>query len=71
MAHPPEQPVEKQARRHSPALIAIVVAVVLVIIAFFVFGGSDPEAITEEPTANTTETEAAPATDTEEPETTQ
>ncbi|WBU59546.1 hypothetical protein [Paracoccus albus] len=67
MAHPPEQPVEKQARRHFPALIAIIVAVVLVIIAFLVFGGTDPEAITEEPTANTTETEAAA----EEPTTTQ
>ncbi|NHF73382.1 hypothetical protein [Paracoccus xiamenensis] len=55
MAQPPDQPVQKQARRHSPAVIAIVVALVVVVIAWIVFGSSEPETMTDEPTATSAE----------------
>ncbi|MDO5704843.1 MAG: hypothetical protein Q4G49_07175 [Paracoccus sp. (in: a-proteobacteria)] len=40
MSHNPNP--EKQARKHSPALLAILAALIVAALAFFVFGGSDP-----------------------------
>ncbi|MDO5632105.1 MAG: hypothetical protein Q4G22_09720 [Paracoccus sp. (in: a-proteobacteria)] len=40
MSHNPNP--EKQTRKHSPALLAILVALVVAAMVFFVFGGSDP-----------------------------
>lgn len=51
----PKIPVQKQARRHRPALIAIVVAILIAILALIVFGGADEPAVTTvEPTTQTT-----------------
>ncbi|MDO5613291.1 MAG: hypothetical protein Q4G14_08625 [Paracoccus sp. (in: a-proteobacteria)] len=40
MSHNPNP--EKQARKHSPALLAILLALVVAALVFFVFGASDP-----------------------------
>ncbi len=54
---PPDTKVEKQARRHRPALIGIIVALVLVLVLWLVvpFFGSDPEAPAEEEGAAATQ----------------
>lgn len=54
MSSDPNQPVERQARKHVPALIAIVVALLVAAVAVLVFGGTEPEEVSDEPTANTT-----------------
>ncbi|MCQ0971186.1 hypothetical protein MLD63_12210 [Paracoccus sp. TK19116] len=38
MSHRPDLPVEKEAKRHKPAIIAIIVALAAAVIAFLVFG---------------------------------
>jgi|GEM_PF-3294309 len=51
MSSPPDQPVDKQSRRHVPALIAIAVALVAAVVAWLFFGVAETEDVTDETTA--------------------
>ena len=55
MSEGPDAPVEKQARNHAPALIGMVVAVLVVILALFIFGVFDSEDVSDEETVTTSE----------------
>ena len=50
MSHEPDVPVETEAKRHKPAIIAIVVALAAAILAFLVFG-ADTNDTSMEPAA--------------------
>ena len=60
MSHEPDLPVETEAKRHKPAIIAIIVALAAAVLAFLVFGAD----------TNDTSMEPAPGDTAAQPDTT-